>query len=125
MKTIKIATFALLEPFPADYNHNSEFKQSFGNNPNLKLLKFSVPKDAFGLSYRYWKVRTKHNNHFDEFNKLPSNIFQTIIILEEPITEIELTYVSKDDRIRELLAEIDVYEVKIKGVRREIEKLTQ
>ena len=125
MKTIKITEFALTVPTSADYNHNSEFKQSFGNNPNLRVVTFSTPNDAFRLSHRYWKLYSPGTDYFEEFNKIFKDIFQTIVLLDsKPLQEIELTYVSNDDRIRELLNEIEVYEGKIKNVRREIESLT-
>lgn len=123
MKIIKIENFQLSEPKPADYNHNSEFKQSFGNDPKLKLISFPVPDDAFELSRGYWELSIGTGEHFIEFNKIFNGVFQTIILLD-PGFDINLTYHSKEDRIIELLNEIKSHQKKINNLQKEIEKLT-
>ena len=123
MKTIKIIDYQLIIPESSDYNHNSEFFDSFGKFHNLKKILFDVPEDAFNLSNRYWQLRLGTGVHFIEFNKILNGKFQTIILFENGF-DIKLEYVSKNDRIIELLNEIKSYEGKISEIRREIEKLS-
>lgn len=127
MKTITIKSFELCQVNPADYNHNSEFESSYRNEAKLFTIKFGFPDDAYPMSHRYWDLYAKGLETFREFNKanLTKGTFQTIVILPKTeIDSIELSYYTKDERIKEINKEIDNLNNEIIKRQREIEKLT-
>ena len=127
MKTTIITDFTLTKPLPQNYNHNSEFEQSFGKNDNLRLLVFKLPPDCWGISYRLWTTKSLGFYSFNEFNRIINHLnqFETLILLnDDSLIDIEFTYMSKDDRIRELLDDIDNLNLKIKDIQNQIIELT-
>ena len=127
MKTTIITDFTLTKPSSQNYNWNSEFEQSFGKNDNLRLLVFKLPDDCWDVSYRLWTTKSISFRSFNEFNRMIKglNQFETLIILNDVnVIGIELTYMSKDDRIRELLDDIDNLNLKIKDIQHQIFELT-
>lgn len=126
MKTISITDFELSIPTKQDYNWNTEFEQSFGKNSNLKLLSFKLPEDMFYLSYTLCSLSAKGFTHFQEFNGTIENKtkFKAVVLIEPELKELEFTYMTKTDRIGDLLTENERFELAIKERQKQILSLS-
>ena len=112
MKSITIADFKLSKPEERDYNWNSEFKQTFGSDPNIYLVTFEIPSDYFWPDFPKFSIRRSEyiTDVFIEFNKLfkGKTTFQTIIKLtDDQISSFDFFYSPKQDRIDELQSQVD------------------
>lgn len=126
MKTITITDFQLSKPEERDYNWNSEFKQTFGKHSDLRLLSFELPEDMFYLSYTLCLLRSKGLTHFEEFNGTieDKTKFKAVVLIEPEVKEFEFIYMSKNERIRDLLQENEQLELQIKKRQEEILSLS-
>lgn len=71
-KTIPITEFELKELSSWDYNHNSEFEQTFKKQfkEEFRVVEFKMPQDAEVLSCRYFQLNSENlYEFFSEFTK--------------------------------------------------------
>ena len=70
-KVIPITKFELKKLSTWDYNHNSEFEQSYKKQfeTEFRLVEFELPEDAEVLSCRYLQLRGEKLFAFQEFTK--------------------------------------------------------